>query len=279
MRKFFIIFVLAFLAMAIINYYTNRHITVVFKDVRPFEGKIPVYYKGVVVGKATDRQHSDDSLRTNVKITIYNKKLKLPLNTKAILKKRIKNDKEFDYIELVYPQIPSERFIGEHSHIRGHHTVDIKEYLKNQTPEDLEQVKNNILSASENLNASLDALAGMFLIIQDVIGENRENLKNASYNLNQTAQNINNATKKIDNVIEEERLSNTFNNIENTTLGLHNLMHNANGTVDGVNHTLPDTLQNTNEITANVNAITCGLRQTLSKNFGGLRLFFGKVIE
>ena len=143
----------------------------------------------------------------------------------------------------------------------------------------VKQVKNNILSASENLNVSLDALAGMFLIIQDVIGENRENLKNASYNLNQTAQNINNATKKIDNVIEEERLSNTFNNIENTTLGLHNLMHNANGTVDGVNHTLPDTLQNTNEITANVNAITCGLRQTLSKNFGGLRLFFGKVIE
>ena len=144
MRKFFIIFVLAFLAMAIINYYTNRHITFVFKDVRPFEGKIPVYYKGVVVGKATDRQHSDDSLRTNVKIIIYNKKLKLPLNTKAVLKKRIKNDKEFDYIELVYPQIPSERFIGEHSHIHGHHTVDIKEYLKNQTPEDLEQVKNNI---------------------------------------------------------------------------------------------------------------------------------------
>ena len=199
MKKFLIIFILVVFSFVIIDYFTNRHITAVFKDVRPFEGKIPVYYKGVVVGKATDREHSDDSLRTNVKITIYNKKLKLPLNTTAILKKRIKNDKEFDYIELVYPQVPSERFIGEHSHIHGHHTVDIKEYLKNQTPEDLEQIKTNILSASANLNASLDALAGMFILIQDVLGENRENLKNASYNLNQTAQNVNNATKKFDN--------------------------------------------------------------------------------
>lgn len=279
MRKFFVIFILAILSFVIINYFTNRHITAVFKDVRHFEGKIPVYYKGVVVGKATDKRHSNDYLRTNVKITIYNKKLRLPLNTKAVLKKRIKNDKEFDYIELIYPQVPSERFIDEHSHIHGHHTVDIKEYLKNQTPEDLEQIKNNILSASENLNTSLDALAGMFLIIQDVIGENRENLKNASRNLNKTTKNINTTTKKIDNIIIEEQWLNTFRNLENTTDGLHNLTHTVNGTASQADKTLPETLQNTNEITENVNSITCGIRQTLSKRFGGLRLFFGKVIE
>lgn len=279
MKKFLFILILIVLLISMINYFSDRHFTIVFKDVRPFDRKIPVYYKGIIVGKATDKNHSKDSLRTNVKITLYNKNLKLPLNTKALLKKRIRNDKETDYIELIYPKVPSERFISEHSHIHGHSTVDIKEYLKNQNIEDLEKIKSNLISSSENLNSTLEAFAGMFVLIQDILQENRENLKGSSKNIKESAQNINRMTKKFDNVIIEDQWHNTFNNIENTTGGFHNFAHNVNNTMTELDQTLPETFENTKNITSNINSITCGIKQTLSKKFGGLRLFFGRVIE
>ncbi len=279
MKKTLFLIILITAIFIIANYVSHRHFIAVFNNLRPFEGQINVYYKGVNVGKATEKVHSNDLLRTNVKITLRNKKLKLPLNTKAILKKRIKNDQEIDYIELIYPEIPSEKFIQENSHIHGYSTIDIKEYLKNQNPEDLDKIKNNLLSSSENLNTTLEAIGGLFILIQDVLQENRANLKGSSHNLKETSQNINKLTKKLDNIIIEKQWNNTFNNIENSTGGLHNFTNNINDSVTEFDKTVPNTLQNTNEITKNLNSITCGIRQTLSKKFGGLRLFFGKVIQ
>jgi len=279
MKKIILILIVLILCIVILKYFSQRHIIAVFDNIRPFENKIPIYYKGILVGSATDKIHSLDFKRTNVKITLSNKNLKLPLNTKAILKKQIKNDKEYDYIELIYPEIPSERFISENSHIKGYSTIDIKEYLKNQTPEELDMIKENLISASENLGSSLEAIGGMFLLIQDILQENRNNIKSSSANFRKTTNNINQLTKKIDNAIVEKQLNNTFNNIENTTDSFYNFSNNINDTINDFDKTLPDTMQNTNEITQNLNSITCGIRQTLTKRFGGLRLFFGKVIN
>ena len=279
MKKILVLFTVFVSILVLINYCSHRHITAVFENLRPFDGNIAVYYKGIKIGKAADRVHNDDGIRTNVKITLRNKKLKLPLNTKAVLKKRIKNDKEIDYIELVYPEVPSEKYIKENSHINGYTTIDVKEYLKNQTPEDLDKIKSNLLTASENLYTTLDSIGGLFVLLQDILQENRANIKNSSSNFKDTTHNINKVTKKIDNIIIEEQWNNTFRNLENSTGGLHNFTHNINNTILDFDKTIPDTLQNTNEITDNLSSITCGIRQTLSKKFGGLRLFFGKVIQ
>ena len=279
MKKFVLIILAVIVFFVVFNYTLHRHFVAVFNDLRPFEGSVPVYYKGVKIGNAGNKFHSDDFLRTNVRITLKNKKLKLPLNTKAVLKKRLKNDTELDYIELIYPEVPSQKLIQENSHIHGYSTIDIKEYLKNQNPEDLDRIKNNLLSSSENLNSTLEAIGGLFVLIQDVLQENRANLKGSSHNLKETSQNINKLTKKLDNIIVEEQWNNTFNNIEHTTGGLHNLTQNINDSVTEFDKTIPETLQNTNQITENLNSITCGIRKTLTKNFGGLRLFFGKVIQ
>ncbi len=257
----------------------HRHFTVVFEDLRPFEGKIPVYYKGIKIGKANDKYHNISTKKTNVRIILFDKKLQFPLNTKAVLKKRIINDKEFDYIELIYPEVPSERFIMEHSHIHGKSTIDIKEYLKNQTTEDLDKIKHNLISASENLETTLNAIGGLFILLQDILQENRGNIKSSSQNLKGTTDNIYSFTKKIDNVITEKQWNNTFTHIENSGSRLHDFTGSINNTAEEFNKTLPDTLQNTKEITDNLNAITCGIRKTLSKKFGTLRLFFGKVIK
>ena len=279
MKNFIWIFIIIIFILIITVYFSHRHFTVVFTDIRPFDKNISVYYKGILVGKTSSQSHSKDFLRTNVKITLYNKKIKLPLNTVAVLKKKIKNDYETDYIDLIYPNIASERFITENSHIHGISMVDIKEYLKNQNPEDLEKIKSNLLTSFENLSSSLEAIGGMFILIQDILQENRENLKSSSYNLQETSKNINKMSKKLDNIIIEEQWNNTFKNIENSTGGLHDFTSEINNTITNLNNSIPETLQNTNEITNNLSIITCGIRNTLSKKFGGLRLFFGKIIE
>ena len=279
MKKYPLLIIFILFTFLVAIYFTHMHITAVFNNIRPIDGRIEVFYKGICIGKATDFTHSNDALRTYVKITLRNKKLKLPLNTKAVLKKRIKNDKEIDYIELVYPEVPSEKYIKENSHIHGYTTIDVKEYLKNQTPEDLDKIKSNLLTASENLYTTLDAIGGLFVLLQDILQENRANIKNSSSNFKDTTHNINKVTKKIDNIIIEEQWNNTFKNLENSTKGLHNFTHNINDTVTEFDKTMPSTLENTNQITENLNSITCGIKQTLKKNFGGLRLFFGKVIR
>ena len=279
MKKFIFIFFAILTLIIIFNYFSHTHITAVFSDVRPFDDKIDVFYKGAKIGTATNKEHSKDFKRTNVKITLFNKNLKLPLNTKAVLKKRIKYDNEIDYIELIYPEVPSEKYIKEFSHINGYSTVDIKEYLKNQNPEDLDKIKSNLLSASENLYTTLDAIGGMFVLVQDILQENRGNIKNSTSNFKDTTHNISKVTQKIDNIIVEEQWNNTFKNLENSTGGLHNFTNNVNNTIMDFDKTLPDTMQNTNQITENLSSITCGIKQTLKKNFGGLRLFFGKVIQ
>lgn len=277
MKKLLLILIIIFIFFAL-NYFSQMHITAVFSDIRPFDNNITVFYKGIPVGKVRRSSLSKDFQKTNLEISL-NKKLQLPLNTKAILKKRIKNDNEIDYIELIYPQIPSERFIKNYSHIHGYSTVDAKEYLKNQNPEDLDKIKTNLMTASENLYITLDAIGGMFVLIQDILQENRSNIKSSSANFKETTNNINKITKKFDNIIVEEQWNNTFSNIENSSSGLHLFTKNINSTITNANKTLTNTLDNTNQITKNLNSITCGIRKTLSKNFGGLRLFFGKVIN
>ena len=279
MQKAFLITVFITMIITTANYFSHMHFTAVFNNLRPFEGKIPVYYKGIKVGNTTDKIHSNDFQKTNIRMTLQNKKLKLPLNTKAILKKRIKNDREMDYIELIYPNVPSEKLISENSHIHGYSTIDIKEYLKNQSPEDLDKIKTNLMTASENLYTSLNSIGNLFILIQDILQENRGNLKGSSTNIKATTENINKLTKKIDNIIIEEQWKNTFNNIENSTKGFHTFTHNINDTVTEFDKTMPSTLENTNKITDNLRSITCGIRKTFHKKFGGLRLLFGKVIQ
>jgi len=278
MKKYLFLGILIIICFSILNYFSQQHITLVFDNLRPFEGKIPVYYKGIRIGRATDSYHSDDLQHTHVKVTLFSKKIKLPTNTEAILKKRIKNKKEYDYLELIYPDKPSNEIISENSFIKGKSTVDIREYFISHTIEDVEKIENNIIQASENLNLSLEALTGLFLIIHDTVQENRKNILGASYNLNQTSKNINTTTKKFENSIKTEQLEQTFDNIENSTNNFDKLTSNLSDTAQTVNiNTMPEinsVLKKSDILLNNLNSITCSIKQTLNKRFGGLRLMF-----
>lgn len=271
MRKYFLLgFILIAIGLCWVIYkeITYTKIYVKFADLRPFNNRIPVYYKGIVIGEARGKKHSDDYKYTIVKLVLYPKKLMLPSNTEVFLKKRIQGVKISDFIELVYPKNPTNTMICSGCMIRGTSTVDIDEFMKNNRLTELEEVKENLLATTNNLNQATKNINILLINVNGMLKQNQRNIEN-------TTSNISNLTTKINESMNQTDLDNTVSNIEKITDNLNKTTENINSIVPEIN----STIQNTQNITANTSAITCGVRQTLRKPFGGLRLIFGKTIN
>ncbi len=278
MKKLFYIF--ALITLAGLGFYiykltTYTYVTAKFKELRPIHEKLPVYYKGLVVGKAREQRHSEDYNHTLIHLVLYPKNLLLPDNTTVMLKKEKHHDKEHDFLELVYPKEPSTTMIADGAVLEGKATVDVDTFMANQNPDDLEAIKQNLAQSSENLNVALEGLAMVFESVNEILKENRKNLYTTTGNLSKATRNLDNVTQKIDKSVQQKRLDNTISNLET-------LSANLNGTTTSVNGVIPHidaTMCQVQGLATNANAISCGVRKTLRKRFGGLRLLFGKVID
>ena len=278
MKKLFYIF--ALIALAGLGFYiykltTYTYVTAKFKELRPIHEKLPVYYKGLVVGKAREQRHSEDYNHTLIHLVLYPKNLLLPDNTTVMLKKEKHHDKERDFLELVYPKEPSTTMIADGAVLEGKATVDVDTFMANQNPDDLEAIKQNLAQSSENLNVALEGLAMVFESVNEILKENQKNLYTTTGNLSKATRNLDNVTQKIDKSVQQKRLDNTISNLET-------LSANLNGTTTSVNGVIPHidaTMCQVQGLATNANAISCGVRKTLRKRFGGLRLLFGKVID
>ena len=278
MKKLFYIF--ALITLAGLGFYiykltTYTYVTAKFKELRPIHEKLPVYYKGLVVGKAREQRHSEDYNHTLIHLVLYPKNLLLPDNTTVMLKKEKHHDKERDFLELVYPKEPSTTMIADGAVLEGKATVDVDTFMANQNPDDLEAIKQNLAQSSENLNVALEGLAMVFESVNEILKENQKNLYTTTGNLSKATRNLDNVTQKIDKSVQQKRLDNTISNLET-------LSANLNGTTTSVNGVIPHvdaTMCQVQGLATNANAISCGVRKTLRKRFGGLRLLFGKVID
>lgn len=285
MKKYIILALLAALAAFAFHLYkltTDTHITVRFKDLRPIHHSLQVYYKGIVIGRTTGLKHSDDFLYTNVRVVLYPKKLMLPINTEVLLKKEKRNDKEHDFVEFIYPKKPSNIKISDGTVLEGKATVDLETFLRNQNPDDIEDIKENLYMASENLNNTLEQLSTLFVMMQDILADNENSIKQLSSNLARTSGNVNQITLKVNRSIKQQTLDSTFENIGTSTANISAVTGGLSGTTNSVNEAMPrvdSALYQAQGILCNVNAITCGIRQTLAKPFGGLRILFGKSIN
>lgn len=265
-----------FLAFYCYKISTYTHINAKFKELRPIHGFLPVYYKGIVIGKAKEKRHTEDFNHTIIKIVLYPKKLLLPDNTEVYLKKEKRNKKERDFLELIYPDNPSNKMIADNTTLKGIATVDVDTFLSNQKTDDLELIKQNLVDSSEQLSNMLSGFSELFVTLNDTVNENRNNIKNTTGNIKKTTGNLENATFKVNNSLKQDKLDNSFTNIEASVRNIENLTSSLTVTADDINQT---TMKNVEGITNNVNIITCGIRKTLSKKMGGLRLFFTKVID
>ncbi len=284
------ILVIIFISIRVYKSLTYTHINAKFKELRPSHEKLPIYYKGIKIGDAKEKKHTDDYQHTLIKMVLYPKDINLPENVKVLLKSEKRNGFDKDYLEIIYPKEPSRNILKNGAIIEGKSTVDLNNYLNNQNPDDLETIRVNLTESSENLNNALEGLVIVFDSLNDILKENQKNIYTSSDNLATTTRNLKQITTKFDNAIKQKNLNSTMNdinisadNIKATTQTLEKLTENFNNTATNINSgTMPQvqsTLYRTECLIANANEITCGIKKTLKKRFGGLRLLFGKVIN
>lgn len=278
MKKYLHIFILAALFLGGFYIYkltTYTYISAKFSQLRPIHEKLPVYYKGLKIGRAREHKHSADFNHTFINIVLYPKKLMLPDNTTVLLKKEKIKDKYYDFLELVYPKNPSKMMISNGAILNGKATLDVETYMASQNIEDLEAIKENLFKSSEELTKTLEEVEQMFSIINST-------LTNSQADIKKITKNTGDLTEKVNDSIRENSLENAVSNIEATTKNINDLTSSLNSVSDSVGGIIPKTsttVDEINGITSNVNAITCGVRKTLRKKCGGLRLIFGQVID
>lgn len=279
---FFLILIILVLGIFLYNISTNMYITAKFRELRPFQEHLPVYYKGLVVGRASEKKHSEDYKHTFINIVLHKKNIMLPENTQVFLKKEKRDDKERDFLELIYPKEPSSIMISNGSVLEGIATVDVDTFMANLHPDDIEQMKQNLVQSTENLSIALEGLSELMVLLQDMVKENNKNFVVASKNIAQTTDNINQLSQKINGSLNPKTLDDSFQNIYRTTQNLNNISGNLTTTTQSFNVAMPQIdsiLYEVHGVASNTNLITKGVKNTLSKRFGGLRLLFGRTVN
>lgn len=265
---FIVLFAFLIFGLLLHKLFTFTYITAEFNELRPIKGFMPVYYKGIIIGRAKEAKHSPDFKHTQIRLVLYPKNLLLPSNTEAQLKKEKKKNKDIEFLELIYPKEPTLVMLSNHSKIKGIATVDTETFLANQHPDDLEEIKENLMNSAQNLSYALSALGEIFDNTNEILKENQKNIY-------QTTKNVENITIKINKAIKQQQLENTLSNIETSTTSIVQSLDSFNKAMPNVDNSISQT----KDVMCNLNAITCGIRKTLSKNFGLMRLFFGRTIN
>lgn len=285
-----IIFVILSTLMCIYRFHTYTYLTVEFNDARPVRNKIPVYYKGYRIGKVEKIRPNDNFQTTLVTIVLYPKNLKLPKNTTALLTREKRERKEIDFINLIYPEKPSDTTLTDGDIINGFTTVDIENYFSSKAlTGELDTLTNNANNLMESLKLTSDALTEFLNILSDTVDENRPAIKTMTNNLAQMSNSFRLFALKMNNSMSETQLKNTFSNLDKTSSSVVVTTKNIEGITENIDSITGDissqgaqissSIENAEIITKNLADITGGIRNTMSKNFGGLRLIFGKPIS
>lgn len=289
-----IILILLFLSgigFWIYTYATHTYIRAEFQHLDPFPAKMPVYYKGYKLGTTSKNEISKDFTKTILYINLKQSGLHLPKNITA----EIKNQGGSYYVELVFPEIPTKRYIKSGDLIKGKTYSEIEATTKlNQAYlVSLAQKGDSLISSATKLTDNADRLV---TLVQEVINENREDLKESTKNLKITTQNLTVITTDVKDLAQKANTSINKKDIQASTQNLkiitsdltritNNLIpitQNLKDTTSNILNGLPkiDTLIDkiTNVVT-NLNEILQGLKNTLKQRFSGFRIIFGRAIK
>ncbi len=282
--KYFLISILVILLFILgvyINYKTNN-ITVraEFEQLEPFPSSLPVYYRGFKLGHSTKVYPSKDFTKTYVNLVLNIDELALPDN--SAIKIRTKNKK--DYIELLYPNEPSVNYLKNGSTIKGEVSYNFSSYLSAQAE------NGGFDDLQDNLNTTISAAGDTFAALTDFINTGnsilidiKPDIKKSTNNLVNASENLADLTVKLNNSAKAEYVDDTFKNIKDTSQNIVEITANTASIttkIDNKTVNLVDCLiKNINNVVLNINEIVCGIKSTLSKKFGGVRLFLGQSLQ
>ncbi len=266
---------------------TYTFITAEFSELRPLKERINVFYKGYKVGKVLYVKPGRNYETSHMRIALfYNKNLRLPNNITVKLQREKDKWRKIDYVEIVCPKEPSETYLKNNDIVSGKSTVDIETFLSSQETDSLDNMKENLEKTVEELHDTIGALNDLFATLNEMAEENRNNFRKTTNNLEDATRNIDNLTKKLNRSIKQENLNKSMSNLEETAENVKNSTSDLKETVKKINEFtnnnvsgLETSVNNTEYIIGNLNEITCGVKNTLKKRFGGIRLLFGKTIQ
>lgn len=279
-KKYFVIAILVVIFFFYLFYILGTtKITIRFEDLEPLKQHLPVYYNGFKLGHTTSIYPSKDYKSTMVDARIVLKNLKLPANTSAVLRRKEKKD----YIELEYPNAPYIQTLRHKDVIEGHLGVDFEHFLQSQAENGgFDQIKDNVNNTIISAGDTFEALTEMINVITDILKDAQPVIQDSVNNINLTSKNLADSSLEVKKSLEKGYLDKSLYNLEQTSNNLVLTTKNTNGFTDGLNKQssvlINCLLKNLNTVVNNINQIVVGIGNTLSKKFGGLRLFFGKTI-
>lgn len=262
----------------------NADILVEFQKMRPIKEKVNVYYNGFKVGRTAGLKPCDHSKNICSKVRLDKNLMILPKNIEIKLKqKKISDNKFEDYMEIQYPVSPDFETIKDGAIIKGEVASGFHNYLNEEVSySDMEMIKQNLISATDNLNKASGILVDILSSIDDVASNSKQNSKLLISNLNKTVSNLSLLIGKIDNSLDDKVIRSIFYNVDDSTKNLNGTLENIRNFTYELNSGSGDitgTMNSLNSISRNIDEIVQGVNCTLQKPFGGLRLIFGAPVN
>ncbi len=279
MRGIIISFILLFIIVLGFFYWHENHtiVEVEFEKMRPTKGIVNVYYNGYKIGRVISKKPCKTSSGVCLKTYLASHDMYLPDNIQARMRQRKITDRKYeDYMELLFPVNPNPTELKHNSIIKGELQSGFDNYMdEGVTYSDMEMVKKSVMNTAYNLEKSTGILIEILETLKSVTQNSKKDLENASKYLNSSFKNIDSLTEKFNGSIDDVSIRSIVDNLDDTTYYIKDLSGNLSTTFP----TLYDTANSISSTTKNVDEIIQGVNCTLKKNFGGLRLIFGKVIQ
>lgn len=281
-RTFFLL-LCALIIYSIFKILSYTYITIEYTKLRPFRGYPPVVYNGFKIGRCIRIKPDKSYTKTRMTVVLFPKDLNLPRNTYAQFRRIKINDKNRDFVELIYPTSPAIRRLKTKNVIQGVSMIPIEDFFQNQDPNALKNIQKDLSKTIKDLDNTILALGDLFQTMQTLVEQNQNNLYQTTTNFNRASNNVNQITSKVNYAINQNELQSTFSGINASFENIKSTTQNLSVLTGSVDEKVPTTINTQvmqiDNIIDNVDDITCGIKNTLSKNFGGLRILFGKTIN
>lgn len=271
-----LMFILVLVVVGIIFLYLHFkgiRVTAEFEEAAPFPPNMQVFYKGFKIGRVGKIYPADDYTVTRMEIIISPEDAKIPDNVSV----RVKSYKDdFDYVDIVAPELASTEFLKNGSVIKGTTSLNVNEFFMKHIEEGtMDFVIQGAADVMQSLNKTIEQTQGFVSELTKTVEMMRPGLVSTTDRFSVFSENLSGTSLKINNSVDQRKLNNTMNNIEQSSYNLRSIMQK----LDCATEEVPQTMSNINSITEDASQITSGVKGTLKKRFGGFRLIFGKPIS
>jgi len=287
----FFTFAVFYFSYKLYKYMFGYYIIAQFEKLPPVTRSMPVYYKGFKVGQTGRIRPSKDFTCSHVKLVLDKDIHGIPDNITAKLKKNEdKNSRTRNYIDLEYPVLPATSIIRKGTVIHGETTMDMEAFMTSQADSGaFTIISDNLGKTFESAEKTSDEIRSLVADIRVIVQENRPYLKEASQNfaatsrsISQTAENINEVSLKLNRALSETRMTDAVINVDESTQSLNESMKNIQeitGNIDRATKNLDKTMSKIDQTIDDANQVAGGVKSTMSKRFGGVRLMLGTPVS